>query len=354
MKHSMTFRTAALLTVLSVSAPALAEVLILRGGGRIEGRIVKRTEESLFVDVGYTILQVPAKEVGEVRQEPEAKAPPADASALEAPPAAAHAAVPDALIPPKLTAPAPGPVPGEIYSTGSLDAGSVKDKAREVGSGVVQVICPGKRGSGFIINEAEGFVVTNCHVVEDDQNISVEIYVKEAQDFRKVRLDRVRIVAMNPFLDIALLRIEPEQEGPDGRKSERPALQKVFLGDSETVRVGDPVFAIGSPMGLERTVTEGIVSNNRRALGGLAYIQMSAPINPGNSGGPLFNDHGEVVGITSLKVTFGEALGFAIPVAYLKDFLRNRESFSFDKDNANNGIRYLDPPRKRAAAPRKL
>jgi len=309
--------TAALLLALGT----LGEVVILKSGSRLDGAVVKRTDETVFVDVGYTILAVPAKEVKEIKEEAEAK--PAEA------------------------APAKSRADEEregIYFSRPGEPGSVKDKARDVAEGVVQVICPGKMGSGFIINDAEGFVVTNFHVVEADQDIAVVIYVREEHDFRKVRLDRVRIIALNPFLDLALLKIE--EDADEAAKKGPRKLKKTFLGDSDAVRVGDPVFAIGSPLGLERTVTEGIVSNARRALGGLVYIQTSAPINPGNSGGPLFNDRGEVVGITSLKAAFGESLGFAIPVNYLKDFLRNREAFAFDKDNPNTGIRYLPPPRK--------
>ena len=78
-------------------------------------------------------------------------------------------------------------------------------------------------------------------------------------------------------------------------------------------------------------------------------IQTTAPINPGNSGGPLFNNRGEVVGVTNLKILGGENLGFAIPIHYVKDFLRNRDAYAYDKDNPNTGIRYLAPPLKRPA-----
>jgi serine protease Do len=94
------------------------------------------------------------------------------------------------------------------------------------------------------------------------------------------------------------------------------------------------------------------VSTRNRNIEGLIYLQTDAAINPGNSGGPLFNLRGEVVGVTSLKATRGENLGFAIPVTYVKDFLRYREAFSFDKNNPNTGYHYLDPPRRlRAGRP---
>ena len=332
----------------SHGSAAPADTVHLAAGGSIEGKVVKRTAESVFIDVGYTILAVPVKEVKEVKSagatEPAEKRP------------AGEAAGGKENSPGGKAEPAEGPG-GErrvgIFFSMKLDAGSIKDKAREVGSGVVQIVCPGKTGSGFIINDVEGYVVTNNHVVEGDQDIAVVIYVREEHDFRKVRLERVKIVALNPFLDLALLQLDSEEMAANG-KGRKLGLRKVYLGDTSVVRVGDPVFAIGAPLGLERTVTEGIVSNNRRALGGLVYVQTSAPINPGNSGGPLFNDHGEVVGITSLKASFGESLGFAIPVDYLKDFLANREAFAFDKNHPNSGIRYLPPPRKAKPEKREL
>ena len=109
---------------------------------------------------------------------------------------------------------------------------------------------------------------------------------------------------------------------------------------------GDGVFAVGNPLGLERSVSQGILSTRNRNFEGLVYLQTDAAINPGNSGGPLFNLRGEVVGVTNMKATQGDNLGFAIPITYVKDFLRNREAFSFDKDNPNTGYRYLDPPRR--------
>jgi serine protease Do len=104
------------------------------------------------------------------------------------------------------------------------------------------------------------------------------------------------------------------------------------------------VFAIGSPLGLERTVTEGILSTKTRQMAGDLFLQTTAQINPGNSGGPLFNFRGEVVGITNMKITFGEGLGFAIPVESVKYFLDHREAFAYSNDNPSNAYRYLEPP----------
>jgi serine protease Do len=124
-----------------------------------------------------------------------------------------------------------------------------------------------------------------------------------------------------------------------------------MLGGSDALTVGDSVFAIGSPLGLERTVTQGIISTKTRELEGELYLQTSAQINPGNSGGPLFNMAGEVVGVTNMKITSGEGLGFAIPVELVKNFLDHRDAFAYSTDNPNNPYRYLEPPSRTAQKP---
>jgi serine protease Do len=127
------------------------------------------------------------------------------------------------------------------------------------------------------------------------------------------------------------------------------AFKPVFLSRDPQLQDGDEVFAIGNPLGLERSVSQGIIGTRNRNVKGLVYIQTTAEINPGNSGGPLFNARGEVIGVTNMKLLFAEGLGFAIPVAYLKLFLDHHEAFAFDRNNPNTGYRYLDPPRRRNA-----
>src|SRR5207249_11666518 len=142
-------------------------------------------------------------------------------------------------------------------------------------------------------------------------------------------------IAMNKFEDLALLRIEDK---------DAPKFKYVMLGSANAVAVGERVFAIGSPLGLERTVTEGILSTKTRPLGGALYLQTTAQINPGNSGGPLFNMGGEGIGVTNMKITFGEGLGFAIPVESVRFFLDHRDAFAYSNENPSNADRYLEPP----------
>jgi serine protease Do len=163
----------------------------------------------------------------------------------------------------------------------------------------------------------------------------VEVYRHQDGQLERKTYKDVKIIAINKFEDIALLKIDDR---------DAPKFSRVLLGDSDSLAVGESVFAIGSPLGLERTVTEGIVSTKTRELQGELYLQTTAQINPGNSGGPLFNMHGEVIGITNMKITFGEGLGFAIPVSAVKYFLDHRDAFAYSNDNPSNPYRYLEPP----------
>jgi len=159
-------------------------------------------------------------------------------------------------------------------------------------------------GSGFIIDE-DGFVVTNNHVIEDADQIKVKL--KDEREFD------AKIVGRDPNTDIALLKISSGQDLPT-----------LKLGDSDELKVGQWVVAIGSPFGLEHTVTAGIVSAKGRVIGSGPYddfIQTDASINPGNSGGPLLNLNGEVVGINTAIVATGQGIGFAIPVNLAKGII---------------------------------
>jgi len=152
-------------------------------------------------------------------------------------------------------------------------------------------------GSGFIIS-SDGYVVTNNHVVDKAEDIQVIL-----EDGGKYKAE---IVGKDSKTDIALLKINPDEK-----------LHAVELGDSDKLKIGDWVMAIGNPFGLGYTVTAGIVSAKGRSLGLGAYddfIQTDAPLNPGNSGGPLFNLKGEVVGVNTAIVAGGQGIGFSIPI----------------------------------------
>lgn len=159
-------------------------------------------------------------------------------------------------------------------------------------------------GTGFIIS-ADGYVVTNAHVVESADKVKVRLV-----DEREFDAD---IVGRDAQLDLALIKLKKV----DG-------LPTASIGNSEALRVGEHVLAVGNPFGLGHTVTLGIVSAKARSIDLGKYdnfIQTDASINPGNSGGPLFNWKGEVIGINTLIRAGANGIGFAIPIDTLKDVL---------------------------------
>jgi S1-C subfamily serine protease len=183
--------------------------------------------------------------------------------------------------------------------------------AKRVEPSVVSIVRPGGlglegQGSGVIVDKA-GYIVTNSHVVHDAERIEVRL-----SDRRNVI---ATVVADDPMMDIAILKID------------LPNLIPAEWGDSDQLQEGDLVWAIGSPFGLERSLTFGIVSNKTRRSGShlsdspyQEYLQTDAAVNPGNSGGPLVNIDGQVVGINA--AIFGPAyqgISFAIPSALVRE-----------------------------------
>ena len=155
------------------------------------------------------------------------------------------------------------------------------------------------QGSGFIVSQ-DGLILTNAHVVRDAREVTV--HLADRREFA------ARVLGSDPVTDVAVLRIDTKD------------LPTVRLGDAGKVEVGDRVLAIGAPYGLEQTATQGIISAKGRSLPGEAvvpFLQTDAAVNPGNSGGPLFDGHGEVVGINAQIYTQSggfQGLSFAIPI----------------------------------------
>jgi S1-C subfamily serine protease len=200
---------------------------------------------------------------------------------------------------------------------------SIGDIYDQEGRGVVQVLSTSvvsddpffgaqesrSSGSGFVIDKA-GRIVTNYHVVQDAENVQVSFSGEDNVD--------ARVIGVDPSTDIAVLQIDAQAR----------ALVTLPLGESDTVRVGDAVVAIGNPFGLERSVTAGIVSALQREItapNGFAIdevIQTDAAINHGNSGGPLLNADGQVIGVNAQieSETGGNVgIGFAIPINTVKE-----------------------------------
>ncbi|MDD2541994.1 MAG: DegQ family serine endoprotease [Desulfuromonadaceae bacterium] len=157
-------------------------------------------------------------------------------------------------------------------------------------------------GSGIIIDK-DGFIITNNHVVDNADEIKVKL--SDGREFK------AKVIGRDSKTDLALIKISSVFEN----------LPILALGDSDKMRVGDWVMAVGNPFGLEQTVTQGIISATGRVIGSGPYddfLQTDAPINPGNSGGPLVNLKGEVIGINTAIIPGGQGLGFAIPSSLAK------------------------------------
>ncbi|MGD0078196.1 MAG: trypsin-like peptidase domain-containing protein [Sedimentisphaerales bacterium] len=301
----------------SFAVSAAGDIVVLKGGQKLIGDIVAEKPDRLYVDVGVTVLAVPKQDVLEYhkdKQNEPNELPAEESTNTEKPPAKSSA--------------------GRLYY--SSDTGKIRtieQGVADVAEAVLKVSTPAGLGSGFFINE-QGYLITNYHVIEKETKIEVTVFKKAGEGFDKKVFKSVRIVALNPFVDLALLKVEDLGDYK---------VRFVVLGDVEKIRVGEPVFAIGNPLGLERTVTNGVISSTSRPFEGLVYLQTNADINPGNSGGPLFNLSGEVIGVTNRGYIFFGGLGFAIPVDYVRHFIDNRETFAYDKDNPNTGYRYIQP-----------
>jgi serine protease Do len=307
--------------------PARADVVVLKGGQKLVGDIVAERPEKLYVDVGVTVIAVPKEDILEYGY--------GDKSETSNPPVEHEGETKTATA---------ESVKERLYYTGNFPRKTIEQCVEDVAEAVVKITSPAGIGSGFFINE-QGYLVTNYHVIERETKIEVTMFKKTKDGFDKKTFKKVRIEAINPFVDLALLKIEELGDSP---------VRFVYLGDIDEIKVGEQVFAIGNPLGLERTVTNGVISTTNRAFEGLVYIQTNADINPGNSGGPLFNLAGEVIGVTNRGYIFFGGLGFAIPVDYVKHFIDNRDAFAYDKDNPNTGYRYIQPDGRRNKTSHKI
>ena len=297
--------------LLVTAAPAAETMLVvLKNGSELRAEVLKEREDSLVLDLGTTVLTLPRTDIARIEKEAD--------KAAEGQKAAAQSE-------------------DMYFVEPAREAMTVEKNVQRVAEAVVQIQTASGLGSGFIINKM-GHVITNQHVIAGEREITVLVYKKKQGGLEKQSFTKVKIIAMNGYLDLAILQIDDEEAVK--------SLPFVPIGDSDALTQGQQVFAIGSPLGLERSVSQGIVSIRARENSGRWYIQSTTQINPGNSGGPLFNLQGEVVGVNNMKAAgVGvEGLGFSIPANMLKLFLKNREAFAFDPRNPNAGFRYLPPP----------
>ncbi len=188
---------------------------------------------------------------------------------------------------------------------------------KELSPAVVTIFVHGPKGdgsgTGFLIDK-EGTLVTNHHVIDEATAVKIKLLNGASYTSADLLVDDEKV-------DLALLRVTWAKPA-DGTA---PEVTPVTLGDSDIIVVGERAVSIGNPLGLEHTLTDGLVSA-RRVYEGRPWIQMSVPISPGNSGGPLFNMRGEVIGISTAQIgaAFGRAqnLNLAVPVNELKKMIR--------------------------------
>jgi len=286
------------------------DTIELTDGNGVTGKILLRRADSIVVDLGYTVIDIPSSAIISISTGDETD------DSLNGTGADSH---------------------GIFQTESNRQNLTVRENIPRCGAAVVEIRTGRGLGSGFVV-DSSGYVVTNDHVVAGSSKISVTIFKESKDGLEKEIFHHVRLLAVNPDWDLALLKIETDTP---------LELDFVPLGDSEKLRRGQPVFAIGSPMGLSRSVSEGIISRVPVAIRGRLLVQTTAKISPGNSGGPLFNLRGEVIGVTSSKIVAAgaEGLGFAIPAEIVKIFLRNRAAFLTDPDSPDAGFHYNSPPK---------
>jgi serine protease Do len=296
------------LAVVSAASAAAAEVVTvtLVGGGKVTGPLLRQNDDGVVLDLGFEVVQIPAKRVLAVTSE--------DTTGRKAEVETDRG----------------------IFRTGTLEAREVPELVKRFGEAVVMVRNPGGLGTGFLISR-DGHVVTNYHVVENNTRLQATLFRKNDKGFEKTELRKVKIIALQPLRDLAILQLDVEEA--KGRLPE-----PVVINDRDDLRVGDMVFAIGNPLGMERSVTQGIVSSTTRTIDQMRLIQTDAAINPGNSGGPIFNARGEVVAVACAGAAIFDGLAFGIPANELIDFLVHRDTYLYDESQPQNGVTYLPPP----------
>lgn len=281
------------------------DTVTLADGKTIIAPILKESSTTLWLDLGVEVISIPRAQVQSILRAKEDD--PADTDSLST----------------------------DLFRTARrLPESTPRDLAKKIGESVIKVSTPGGLGSGFIISP-DGYAITNAHVIQGETKLKATVFEQTETELKRRVIDDVEILAVNDHLDLALIRIKH----PEGR-----AFTSTYVQGVEELEAGQEVFAIGNPLGLERTLSQGVIATTQRNFEGLTFIQTTAQINPGNSGGPLFNLKGEVIGVTNMKIPFGEGMGFAIPARYVRDFVRNRDAFTYDKDNPNSGHSYKPAP----------
>ena len=211
--------------LLALAAPAAENVLVvLKNGSELRAEVLKEREDSLVLDLGSTILTLLRTDIARIEKEADKAAAGQKAAAQSE---------------------------DMYFVEPAREAMTVEKNVQRVAEAVVQIQTASGLGSGFIINQM-GHVITNQHVIAGEREITVLVYKKKQGGLEKLSFTKVKIIAMNGYLDLAILQIDDEKAVE--------SLPFVPIGDSDALTQGQQVFAIGSPLGLERSVSQGIVS----------------------------------------------------------------------------------------------
>ena len=209
-----------------------------------------------------------------------------------------------------VSAPGPSGPPNTASSAEHPTPQSPADITAHATPAIVTVHAGDSLGTGFVVRK-DGWIATNFHVVRGATDVTVEFSNHHQYPV-------VEIMNANRLHDLVILRIDAAN------------LPVLVIGDSDRVRPGDSVLAIGHPLGLEDTVSNGLISAVREVHTGLRVLQISAPIAPGSSGGPLFNDRGEVIGVATAVSTRGQNLNFGLPSKYVSDLVEHPHPISME------------------------
>lgn len=197
---------------------------------------------------------------------------------------------------------------------GTFSFASSNKLIEKASESVVTIVNGESLGTGFVIN-SNGYVLTNNHVIKDATSLKIKLGEKEYKG---------KVVDKDSKKDVAIVKIEGVKNIPS-----------ITLANSDEVSNTEDVYAIGSPSGLEKTTTKGIISNKERDINNIKYIQIDAVINPGSSGGPLLNEDGEVIGINTMIDEATKDYGFALPINIAIELLdKNNVDYILTLDNA--------------------
>lgn len=204
---------------------------------------------------------------------------------------------------------------GHGQEAGGVKSMSARDIIESSSPAIVRIEAGNaKVGTGFIVDR-NGLIATNLHVIEGESEIKVKLY-KDPTEY-----PAVVIAGFDKGHDLALLRIRP-----------KAALSALRLGDSSAVSAGDRIYAIGNPLGVfDYSITDGLISQVRPLSPELTILQISAAISQGSSGGPLFNQFGEVIGVTTAIITQGQSINLAVPANYLRPMIKQESRISLEE-----------------------